>query len=102
MRPVAVRHLARTLTGFGVVAAALFAWRGTLVPPRAEGPATGAAAFATHCARCHEAEAFAARFADATARAAAVAELVAFLHSHGAANDDEDQAIAQWLAQRPR
>ena len=54
----------------------------------------GEAAFAQHCASCHEAREWSRGLPDA----AAAASMLAYLENHGGATLAEDLLILQWLA----
>lgn len=69
-------------------------------PEEAPVASAGEALFKSHCGRCHGVDELAADLAAATDREARMAELVAFLESHGRASAGEDQAILRYLARQ--
>ena len=89
--------------GFAL-ACVLFAWRASApaaMPAVAAdaGAIDGAALFASHCARCHEAGEFTPRLA-APDRAVAAGRLLEALADHGDTGFADDLAIVHWLATR--
>lgn len=65
--------------------------------PNSQAEPDGAALYATYCGRCHDAGEMAADLDSAADRDARMAELEAFLESHGRAGPEQDRAILQYL-----
>jgi hypothetical protein len=97
-----VRRVAGSLAAVFVVAALLFAWNVSRVPPAERrspgpGPDPAAADFAARCARCHSLAELRGELASRRGDATATARLGTFLAEHHAAPGSDVTAMADLL-----
>ncbi len=105
------RKVRLTAAGFALALFALaagVAWRAqarrTAAAPSASSPVSsaqrehdGRSLYELHCVRCHALDEFAETY-QGPGSGLAIFELLEFLAEHGASDDDEDRAIARFMA----